>query len=440
MPTICTDRTLPHNLEAERALLGSILLDNSAADLALESLTSGDFYSQRHRLTFDRMLGLLSENRTVDLVTLSEGLDSLGQLEKAGGAAYIASLTDGVPIGTMSAVGEYVRIVRDKAITRRVINTSQRIMARCFEGIESSTDLLNYAVGEIVNLDGAAGEPGRVHSYREAAASLIVKLQTGTLRRVLTGITDLDKITGGFQGGELVIYTAETGVGKTLLAQQTRRRACRDDRHGLFASGEMSAEQLLARELAAQAGVDHWKMRQPERLTATDAEALLERSAEQCPSCKILDGEITMPRVAAAARRMRSDDRLDLVVIDYDELVVSPGRDENERQAAVARAAKSLAVNLDIPVILISQLNKADAKQEAQRAGPPSLRRLYGSGAKAKHASMVIYVNREYVQKLSGCETAAEIYLLKSRDGRVGRMASYFNLKTLTFESAAEVQ
>jgi replicative DNA helicase len=247
----------------------------------------------------------------------------------------------------------------------------------------------------------------------------------------------LDRLTGGFLAGELVIFTAETGVGKTLLAQQTRRRSCHDGRHTLFCSGEMRASHLISRELATEAGVEHWKMRRAERITPEEAAALSEAASHECAQCRILDGELSMARIRRVARQMKARPGLDLLVLDYDELIDAPGTEEFDQQRYIARAGKSLATELKCPVILISQLRKSLQGEDRKR---PTLQRLYGSGAKAKHSSIVIYVDRPSVQELCGDETEARIVVAKNRDGKVGALEARFNIKTLRFESVAKPQ
>ncbi len=255
--------------------------------------------------------------------------------------------------------------------------------------------------------------------------------------RIFTDIDELDRLIGGFRSSELVIFTAETGVGKTLLAQQTRRRSCRDGRHTLFCSGEMRAQHLIARELATEAEVEHWKMRRPERITPDETSALLEAASHECVNCRILDGELSFARIRRVARQMKSRTGIDLVIVDYDELVEAPGDSEWDQQRYIARAGKGLATELKCPVILISQLRKSLQGEDRKR---PTLQRLYGSGAKAKHSSIVIYVDRPFVQELCGDETEARIVVAKNRDGKVGAIEARFNIKTLRFESVTKAQ
>ena len=187
--------------------------------------------------------------------------------------------------------------------------------------------------------------------------------------------------------------------------------------------------------LASDAGVvPHWKLRQPEQISAAETRALIERAQYECEHCVILDGELSIERIRVAARQMKMRHGIGLVVLDYDELIDAPGKDEFDQQRSLVRGAKSIAIELECPALLISQLRKPMSGEDAKR---PTLQRLYGSGAKAKHASTVIYVDREFVRELKPGmdETAARIVVVKNRDGRVGALEAKFNIKTLRFES-----
>src|SRR5208283_5072717 len=205
--TTASDRAVPHNLEAERALLGSILLDNSALNMALEVVGKDDFFSEAHRITFEKMVDISEKNRTIDLVTLSEELSKDGQTEKAGGAAYLAALTDGVPIGTSLAVSEYSRIVKEKSLIRRLINASNNVISRCLEGTDDPDTLIDLAQSQVFDIAEQKVQSG-FQNVRE-----IVKSSFGSIEALLdrgskitgiaTGITDLDEKTAGLQPGEL---------------------------------------------------------------------------------------------------------------------------------------------------------------------------------------------------------------------------------------------
>ena len=434
MSDITLERPLPSNADAERCVLGAILLDN-AAFIAFDAIKPEDFYGVAHRCIARKMVEMRASGKVVDIVTLDDELTRAGEIESVGGTGYVAALGDGVP--RVSNVLHYARIVKGRSLLRSLIHTCNAIIQQAYEAVgnpEETLDLALQTISELAQEATAAKQDGV--TYRQAAQKLLKQLdkrEEGI--RVFTDIADLDRITGGFRPSELILFTAETGVGKTLLAQQMRRRACRDGLHTLFANAEMTAENLIARELATEAGVEHWKTRRPERITPDEMKALLQASSHECQRCRIVDGELSLSRIRLAARKMKAKAGLDCVVVDYDELVDAPGKDEFEQQRNLVRSMKALAVELAIPVVLISQLRKLLAGEDRKR---PTLQRLYGSGAKAKHPSCIVYVDREYVRELCGDETQARIYVLKNRSGTVGAIDTYFNIRTLRFESVLE--
>lgn len=429
--SIGIERPLPHSVDAERGILGAILVGNTEAGPMLDRLTSEDFFLSQNRHIFAAVQKLYDARKPVDLLSVHETLMHSGDLEAAGGIAYVAQLGDGVP--RVSSLEYYAQTVKAYSVRRKILWQLAALYEAGFSNGESEEALLDRgieALSEIArdrDADRDFGIP-----YRSAAASLLQEFDAQDGVRIFTDIDELDRLTGGFRAGELVLFTAETGVGKTLLAQQTRRRSCRDARHTLFCSGEMRAQHLISREIATQAGVEHWKMRRPERITPDEMTALAEAAAHECQACRILDGELSMARIRRVARQMKAGTGIDLVIVDYDELVEAPGKDEFDQQRYIVRAGKSLAIELGIPVIVISQLRKSLQGEDRKK---PTLQRLYGSGAKAKHSSIVIYVDRPYVQELSGDETEARIVIAKNRDGKVGAIDARFNVKTLRFES-----
>jgi replicative DNA helicase len=431
---ISLERALPSNTDAERSVLGAILLDNAAL-IAFNAISPEDFYGPAHRSIARKMVEMRTAGKVVDLVTLDDELTRAGELEQAGGLAYVAGLVDGVP--RISNVLDYARIVKGRALLRRLIHVCNATIQQAYETADNPEETLDLALQTISELaqEATATKQDGV-TYREAAQSLLKQLdQREEGIRIFTDIAELDRITGGFRPSELILFTAETGVGKTLLAQQMRRRMCRDGQHTLFANAEMTAENLIARELATEAGVEHWKMRRPERITPDEMKALLRVTSHECRRCRIVSGELSLARIRLAARNMKSEVGLDCVVADYDELIDAPGKDEWEEQRSLVRGLKALAVELSIPVVLISQLRKLLQGEDRKR---PTLQRLYGSGVKSKHPSCIVYVDREYVRELCGDETAARVCVLKNRSGAVGAIDAYFNIRTLRFESVSQ--
>src|SRR5208282_3585368 len=267
MPTTtAADRVVPHNLEAERALLGSILLDNSALNLALEGVGKDDFFSEAHRITFDKMIAISERNRTIDLVTLAEELSKDGQTEKAGGAAYLAALTDGVPIGTSVAVSEYSRIVKEKSLIRRLINASNNVISRCLEGTDDPDTLIDLAQSQVFEIAEQKVQSGFTNIrdiVRSSFGSIEELLERGRhVTGVGTGFEDLNSMTSGLQPGELVVVAARPSLGKTALALNIAAHAAIEDRKKVgFFSLEMSKESLVMRLLCSEAKTDSHRLR-----------------------------------------------------------------------------------------------------------------------------------------------------------------------------------
>jgi replicative DNA helicase len=422
-------KSVPHNLEAERALLGSTILDNSMMPV-LESQPAEAFFSGANRTLHSALLSLHRRNSPIDLVTIHEELTRLGKLEQVGGAAYIASLTDGVPIGNRPLVEEYARIVAEKARLRQIITVSNEMLNSALSDAESSEVILDRANGEISQM--AMGSQSQSVSYRDAAIRCVDYLPELGKRRIKTGVRELDRLTGGYGPGELVIYVAETGVGKTILAEQTRHYSCLETHHSIFFSAEMPKEQLLARGIFTSASVEHWRRRKPNKLTSEEYEALSRAAAQQCPHCQIVDGPISTRTLRYESRRMAAAGLLSCIILDYDELVESEGLSEWDRLANTIKTCWTLAKELRVPAIVISQLTKVIKREDRKF---PSLARLYGSHSKAKYANVVVWVDREFVQNMVGDPAAATIYVLKNRDGKIGPLPATFNLETLRFET-----
>lgn len=427
---------LPHSPEHERAILGGILLGHKSARAIIDRLAPNDFYIAQNQHVFEALKSLDETHKPTDELSVFEALSQTGQLENAGGIAYLAELTK--DFQKPLQLEHYVVTLKDKAMRRAIARKAYALCEHAISGSDTAENVLDAGIEQLsqiareIESDRDCGT-----TYRDAAASLLHEFDSQEGVRIFTDIDELDRLTGGFRAGELVLFTAETGVGKTLLAQQTRRRSCRDGRHTLFCSGEMRAQHLISRELATEAGVEHWKMRRPERFSDADRQSLLEAANHECSQCRILDGELSMVRIRKVARQMNSRTGLDLIIVDYDELVEAPGETEFDQQRYIVRSGKSLAMELACPVIVISQLRKSLQGEDRKR---PTLQRLYGSGAKAKHSSIVIYVDRPYVQELAGDETEARIVIAKNRDGRVGAIDARFNVKTLRFESLPKTQ
>jgi replicative DNA helicase len=448
-----SDRAVPHNLEAERALLGSILLDNSALNMALEVLGRDDFFSEAHRITFEKMVGISEKNRTIDLVTLCEELSKEGQTEKAGGAAYLAALTDGVPIGTSVAVSEYSRIVKEKSLIRRLINASNNVISRCLEGTDDPDTLIDLAQSQVFDIAEQKVQPGFTN-IRE-----IVKSSFGTIDDLLdrgqrvtgieTGFVDLDNMTSGLHPGELVVVAARPSLGKTALALNIASHAAIKHHKtvGLF-SLEMSKESLVIRLLCSEAETDSHKLRSG--FSSREDWNKLTRALGRLGDAPLLIEDtpaLSIMQIRAKARRLKMEKGLDLMIVDYLQLVSGQGRFENRTQEVsyISRGLKSIAKELKVPVLALSQLSRAPEQRPGQR---PQLSDLRESGSIEQDADVVIFIFRE---RKAAEESEAEgevdrrgvemkLIIGKQRNGPTGDIPVVFMRPYAKFENLARGQ
>lgn len=454
MPTAtASDRTVPHNLEAERALLGSILLDNNAFNIVLEAVNKDDFYSERHRITFEKMSALSEKNCTIDLVTLSEELAKEGLLEKAGGAAYLAALTDGVPIGTTAALPEYSRIVKDKSLLRRLINASNNTIARCLEGTEDPVTLVDLAQAEVFEIGQQRVVSGffRVKDIVKASFGSIDNLfdRGQRVTGIETGFVELDNLTSGFQAGDLIIIAARPSLGKTALALNIAAYAAVEKQKvvGVF-SLEMSKESLLIRLLCSEARIDSHKLRTgfSSREDWSKMTLALGRLAE-APLLIDDTPALSVMQIRAKARRVKAEKKaLDFLIVDYLQLVTGgmPGaRFENRTQEVsfISRGLKSIAKELNVPVVALSQLSRAPEMQPGRK---PQLWHLRESGSIEQDADVVMFISREE-EKDQGedgnvpdrLSVSVELRVEKQRNGPTGRVPLVFLKPYVRFENVA---
>ena len=445
--TIAIDRTLPHNLEAERALLGSILIDNGALNVALETISKDDFFSESHRITFDRMTAISEKSRTIDLVTLSEELGKEGLLEKIGGAAYLAALTDGVPVGSAAAVAEYARIVKEKGLIRRLINASNNVISRCLEATDDSETLIDLAqsqVFEIAEQKVQAGFLGIRDIVKSSFGTIDVLFDRGQrVTGVETGFVELDNMTAGLQPGELIIVAGRPSLGKTALALNIAAYAAIEKKKqvGVF-SLEMSKESLVIRLLCSEARIDSHKLRTgfSSREDWSKMTRALGRLAE-APLFIDDSPSLSIMQIRAKARRLKADKGLDLLIVDYLQLVTGHGRFENRTQEVsfISRSLKSIAKELHVPVIALSQLSRAPEERPGHR---PQLSDLRESGSIEQDADVVLFIFREDVYKRTAEEGEAgepvgktELIIGKQRNGPTGNVPVVFLKPFARFEN-----
>jgi replicative DNA helicase len=436
------DRTLPHNLEAERSVLGAILLHNDAFNQAAEIIDSNDFFRDAHRRIFEKMI-LLSERRhAIDLVTLKEELGRTGEIDEVGGPAYIASLADGVPRATN--VEYYARIIKEKSTLRNLIYTANRILTNAYAAEEEADTILDGAEQAIFSIAEDRVREGFVSIGSLAHKSLETIEQAYAEKRLITGVPsgfhDLDELTSGFQRGDLVIIAGRPSMGKTSLALNIAQHVgTRTDLTvGVF-SLEMSKEPLFLRLLSGEAGIDGQRLRTG-FLHTDDWDKLTHALAVLGDARIYIDDTpgIGVLEMRAKSRRLQQDKGLDLLVVDYIQLMQGRGRFDNRTQevGAISRSLKGLAKELNIPIIVLSQLSRAPESRAEHR---PQLSDLRESGALEQDADVVLFIYREeQYNKTPENENLAELIVAKQRNGPSGNSINLAFLKGRTkFESCA---
>ena len=429
-------RVPPHSIEAEQAVLGGLMLDPAAWDQVADSVTADDFYRPDHRLIFDAISVVATENNPRDLITISEQLQRLGRLEDAGGLAYLGTLARDTP--TSANVRAYAQIVRERALMRGLVSAGNAIISSVYsrDGV-SAADLVNMAEQKVFEIAerGARGNDG-AQSVRSMLPKLIDKIDAwhnnpDGLRGLATGFDAFDKLTGGLRGGDLLIVAGRPSMGKTTLAINIAENVAVDPRTRgsvLVFSMEMPSEQLMTRMLSSVGGVPLHNIRSGR---ISDEEWVRVTSAtSQLAEARIYIDEtpgLTPTELRARARRIKRDNGLDLVVVDYLQLMQVNGTKENRATeiSEISRGLKALAKELSVPVIALSQLNRSVEQRENKK---PVMSDLRESGAIEQDADMILFIYREEVyDKNTPRKGQADIDLAKHRNGEAG----YF---TLTFQ------
>ncbi len=438
------ERPLPHNLDAERSILGAILLDNHALDLASEKLRPEEFFLDQHRRIYERMVELRELQQAIDLVTLTDELARHNELEAAGGAAYLAQLVDGVP--RVSNVEHYARIVREKALLRNLVHTAHSIQQKALEAEEGADDLLDNAESQIFQL---AEERIRVGFV---GVKDVVKESFERLHRILTegrkitglstGYHQLDTLTSGMQDSELIILAARPSMGKTALALNIAENVAvraEEPRTVAIFSLEMSKESLLLRMLSSHAKIDAHKFRTG-RLGHADWNKMTVSLGQlgEAPLWMDDSGSSTVVEIGAKSRRLKRDKGLSLVIVDYLQLVSGRGRFSNrvEEVSSISRGLKALAKELKVPVLVLSQLTRAPEREDRK----PQLADLRESGAIEQDADVVMFIHRPnfYNKDISEEERRqAELIIAKQRNGPTDRLNFIFFETNTRFEEAA---
>ena len=414
----------PQNLEAERAVLGAILMDNETVYTVMEILEPPAFYQPSHRLIFSTMLDLSERGEPIDIVTLVDRLRSAGSLDKAGGPDYIPTLADEVP--TSAGVANYAKIVREKAVLRNLIETSTEIVQDCFDAPGDVDQLLDeaerriFAISEERIRSGFLSMKEIVKSSFKTIESLYEKKEHVT--GVPTGFADIDELTSGFQPSDLVIIAGRPSMGKTAFCLNIAQYASMNKKLTVAVfSLEMAKEQLVMRMLCSEARIDAHRLRSG-FLGQTDWPKLSTAAGRLADASIYIDDTpaLSSMEMRAKTRRLKADKGLDLVIVDYLQLMSGRSRSDNREQeiSEISRSLKALAKELGIPVVALSQLNRGVESRMDKR---PILADLRESGAIEQDADVIIFIYRDEIYNKESMEKGtAEIIIGKQRNGPVG--------------------
>ena len=441
---IAAERSLPHNLEAERSVLGAILVHNDAFNMAAQVIDSSDFYRDAHRRIFDKMVALNERNQAIDFVTLKEELGRSGDLDDVGGPAYVASLADGVPRATN--VEYYARIVKEKSTLRNLIFAANKILTNAYEADQESDLILDEAESAIFGVADDRLKAGFI-AMRDLVKESFPKIeqlfeQKRLITGVPTGFVDLDEMTRGLQGGDLIIVAARPSMGKTsLVLNMAQYVAVQPDRTVGFFSLEMSKESLFLRLLTSEAQIDSHRLMSG--AIGQKDYGRISHALETLSAMKLYiddTASIGVLEMRAKARRLKAEHGLSLLVVDYIQLMSGRGRFENRtlELASISRSMKGLAKELNVPVVVLSQLSRAP---EARSDHRPQLSDLRESGALEQDADLVVLIYRDDVYNKdpnSPDAGTAELIVAKQRNGPTGVVRLAFLREQTRFANLAQ--
>lgn len=432
-------RTPPHNLDAERALLGALILKSEAMHDVSVTVYPESFYADKHKEIFRAILDTHMKGDPIDILTITTKLKGRDLLDRVGGASYITELVESVPAATNAIY--YAELVQSKSILRGLINAGDEISEIGFSNPESIDEAMDSAEKKIYLVTNAPTTQKftPIGSSLTEAWDRFEKLSSAEheQRGVPTGFTALDNVLSGMQKSDLIILAARPSMGKTTFALDIARNAA--IRHkasvGIF-SLEMSDQQLVDRMLAAEAGVDAWKLRTGKLSTDQEFEAVQSAMALLSEAPIHIDDQPgnNILKMRSSARRLKNEHGLDLLIVDYLQLmqpVSARASDSMVQQVTeISRSLKILARELDVPIIALSQLSRA----VEQRGGKPRLSDLRDSGSIEQDADVVMFIHREdKINKESERPNIAEILIEKHRNGPVGFAEVYFDSKHVRF-------
>ncbi len=435
----------PQSLEAEQSLLGSVMLDPNSMVKIVDIIKPFDFYKRGHQLLFERILELYEKREPVDLVTLTEILERKNELQEVGGASYISSLVNSVP--SAAHIVTYANIVRQKSILRSLISASGEMSRMAYEEGMDVEMILDKAEQSLFSISKVAGSQNFV-MIRDVLVESFERIDQlhknkGKVRGVPTGIKGLDNILSGLQRSDLIILAARPSMGKTSLALNIAQHAAIEEKIPVaIYSLEMSKEQLVDRLICGEAGLDSWKMRTG-NLNEDDFEKLQMAMGSLSEAPLYIDDTpgLNVVEVRTKARRLHSEVGLGMIIVDYLQLLEGRSLNNDNRVqviSEISRSLKSLARELNVPVMALSQLSRAVESRPDKR---PLLSDLRESGSIEQDADVVLFIYRDdYYDRDSEKKNMAEVLVRKHRNGPTGEAQLYFVPEYMRFRDVSKQQ
>ena len=445
------DRRPPQSEDAEQSVLAAMLIDAEAITFATEIVDDSMFFREGHRRIFRAIVSLMERGSGIDVVTLADELQRRGEMDAAGGREYLSFLADAVP--TAANVAHHARIVKEKALLRRLIEVSTQIAGEAFEARQPARDLLDFAEQRILQVGQDKGGAGftRIKELMYPAMERIetIAKEGRSVTGVASGFADLDQLTSGFQPSDLIIVAARPSMGKTALTLNIAQHVAITEGVGVaFFSLEMSKESLVQRMITSEARLDAQAMRTG-RLRDDDwprlarAVGILSQAPiyiDDAPGISVLD-------MRAKARRLKADpdSKLGLIVVDYLQLMTGPNAENRQQEVSqISRGLKALAKELRVPVVALSQLSRAPEQRAGDEKGRPQLSDLRESGAIEQDADLILFIFRQEIYaerdesgrlKNAELEGKAEIIIGKQRNGPIGTVPLFFHKQYTRFEN-----
>lgn len=433
----------PNNLDAEQSVLGCMLMDEQAASVSIGRLSDDDFYSFANKEIFKSMKELNLSGKPLDVITVTDALEDKGSLEGVGGVTYITSLSRYVP--SSAHINHYIDIVFEKSILRRMIKACSDITRMCFEPDRNSTDILNAAEHAIFELSTKEHQKD-LRPLKEALLESYEKINLAFHNKgkgptgIPTGFAELDKITSGLNNSDLIIVAGRPGMGKTTFAINIAQQASVNHQKSVaIFSLEMSREQLATRMLVSEAVVDMQSVKSGQ-LSKNDLASIMTALKDLSIAPIFVDDTagITPQELRSKCRRLKIEQSLDLIVIDYLQLMESGRKTDNRQQeiSEITRFLKNTARELNVPIILLSQLSRAVDNRTDHR---PVLSDLRESGAIEQDADIVLFLYREYVySREEESKDTAEIIIAKHRNGPTGKIDAIFEGQYTRFKGISD--